>query len=365
MRRERRYSHETRDDLPAPSPQARNTPGLIVLATGTTTSAANSGNINCANQQNAAKRSSAHNRGGGDKKPHESAAAGPSIISTNDYYYTPPIWYDAIGCKPQTAKLIASLRCADRNLQALIPNCLFVQVCGTGCCFLLIKNNFFTLLHLKRWDEFTRCRTDIHEVLEQFLTHDMKFCREENVDQHVWKCLYYNVIELVKRQLAATTTTTTEDTAAPTERMAALRERCLAHIDDGIVRFEQSLRSLEETYKFQLDAYLDNNAGSSMKGLKFVALALVSAQKIFLILGDLSRYREQLNGTKNFGRAKQWYTKAQQIIPSNGMPYNQLAIISLYTVIFRANSTSVTSLFIFNSICRRENSMPSTFTCAV
>lgn len=166
--------------------------------------------------------------------------------------------------------------------------------------------------------------------------HDMKFCREENVDQHVWKCLYYNVIELVKRQLAAmTTTTTTEDTVAPsTERMAALRERCLAHIDDGIVRFEQSLRSLEETYKFQLDAYLDNNAGSSMKGLKFVALALVSAQKIFLILGDLSRYREQLNGTKNFGRAKQWYTKAQQIIPSNGMPYNQLAIISLYTVIF-------------------------------
>lgn len=69
-----------------------------------------------------------------------------------------------------------------------------------------------------------------------------------------------------------------------------------------------------------------------IKGLKYVGLALVSAQKVFLFLGDLSRYREQLNNTKNYGRAKKWYVKAQQVLPRNGMPYNQLAIISLYTV---------------------------------
>jgi len=27
-----------------------------------------------------------------------------------------------------------------------------------------------------------------------------------------------------------------------------------------------------------------------------------------------------------------WYTKAQQIAPKNGRPYNQLAILALYTV---------------------------------
>lgn len=157
--------------------------------------------------------------------------------------------------------------------------------------------------------------------------HDMKFCRTENVDQHVWKCLYHNVIELVKKRQASAA----KDDGSDDEMQRLYRERTVAHIDDGIVRFEQSLRALEVTYKFQLDDYLDNNAGASVKGLKFVSLALVSAQKIFLILGDLSRYREQLNATKNFGRAKQWYVKAQQIIPSNGMPYNQLAIISFYT----------------------------------
>lgn len=73
-------------------------------------------------------------------------------------------------------------------------------------------------------------------------------------------------------------------------------------------------------------------------------LALVSAQKVFLFLGDLSRYREQLNNTKNYGRAKKWYVKAQQVLPTNGMPYNQLAIISLYTVniVFRKSSSKFT-----------------------
>lgn len=71
---------------------------------------------------------------------------------------------------------------------------------------------------------------------------------------------------------------------------------------------------------------------ASFKGLKYITLALVSAQTLFMWLGDLSRYREQLNGNKNFGRSKQWYVKAQQLIPSNGKPYNQLAIVSIKSV---------------------------------
>lgn len=57
----------------------------------------------------------------------------------------------------------------------------------------------------------------------------------------------------------------------------------------------------------------------------------MSSQKIFLCLGDLARYREQVNETSNYGRAKQWYLKAQQIGPKNGRPYNQLAVLSVYS----------------------------------
>ena len=63
-------------------------------------------------------------------------------------------------------------------------------------------------------------------------------------------------------------------------------------------------------------------------------MALVSAQKLLLFLGDLARYKEQINETHCFGRAKSWYVKAQQIQPKNGRPYNQLAVLSIYSVIY-------------------------------
>jgi hypothetical protein len=61
-------------------------------------------------------------------------------------------------------------------------------------------------------------------------------------------------------------------------------------------------------------------------------LALISAQKIFLFLGDLARYKEQVNETSNFGKSRQCYVKAHQINPKNGRPYNQLAILAVYAV---------------------------------
>lgn len=101
---------------------------------------------------------------------------------------------------------------------------------------------------------FVKFREDIHHTLEQFLTHDMKFCREENVDQHAWKVLYYNVIELLKRFHAQT-----EDA----EMKDLYKTRCFLIIDIGLTYFEKLLVTLEQVYKFRLDDYLGNNAGGN------------------------------------------------------------------------------------------------------
>lgn len=87
--------------------------------------------------------------------------------------------------------------------------------------------------------------------------------------------------------------------------------------------------SINLTKKFLLSSQTDFS-----RGLKYLGCALISAQKIFLFLGDLARYREQINPPKqnNFGKAKQYYMKAQQIVPRNGRPYNQLALLSVYSV---------------------------------
>lgn len=103
-----------------------------------------------------------------------------------------------------------------------------------------------------------------------------------------------------------------------------------------------------------------------MKGLQFVQWSVVTAQKFCLFMGDLYRYKEQFLNSRNFGKAKQYYIKAQQLIPTNGMPYNQLAIISLYTVSllnFKTKEKYLISHFII--VYRKENLMQFIIICVV
>ena len=57
-------------------------------------------------------------------------------------------------------------------------------------------------------------------------------------------------------------------------------------------------------------------------------VALIAAQKYLLCLGDLARYKEQVNGTSNYGRARQHYQKANHLDMRNGRPFNMLAILA-------------------------------------
>lgn len=93
-------------------------------------------------------------------------------------------------------------------------------------------------------------------MLETIFTIDIKFCREENVDQHIWKILYYNIIELLKKY----------HSKAVSDEEVHYKTKCLQLIDDGVVYFENLLKTLEQFYKFSLDDYLDNNAGGKLRG---------------------------------------------------------------------------------------------------
>ncbi|GIY64505.1 telomerase-binding protein EST1A [Caerostris extrusa] len=63
----------------------------------------------------------------------------------------------------------------------------------------------------------------------------------------------------------------------------------------------------------------------------YLKCLLISVQKVLIYLGDLSRYKEQLTQSPNYGKARSYYLKAQQIAPKNGKPYNQLAILACFT----------------------------------
>lgn len=175
---------------------------------------------------------------------------------------------------------------------------------------------------LRRWSHCQVLRERIQRIFEDLLNDNMKFCQKEHVEHYFWKLLFYRIIEVLRKQIQEC------DEASK----VTYKEKALETVDYGTKYLESLLKLLENRYEFQMDQFIGENAASYKSGMSYVGLALVSAQKIFLFLGDLARYREQINQTNNFGRAKNFYVKAQQVVPKNGRPFNQLALLAVYSV---------------------------------
>uniref|UniRef100_A0A182KCQ8 Telomerase activating protein Est1-like N-terminal domain-containing protein n=1 Tax=Anopheles christyi TaxID=43041 RepID=A0A182KCQ8_9DIPT len=212
-----------------------------------------------------------------------------------------PAWYNPDG---QEAKL---LRQKDLIYEVIEADDMIQELIESG--------NLYT-----EWDKYVQIRHRLQDLLEIFLVQEMRFAQDVNLEHHFWKLLFYGIIEQLRKKL-----TETQDE----QRKRHLQERALEVVESGSAYFEKLLTLLEHEFRFSLEQFIGVNAATSVKGLRYV-LALVSSQKIFLFLGDLARYREQITEGHNFRKAKQWYVKAQQILPKNGRPYNQLALLSVY-----------------------------------
>lgn len=176
------------------------------------------------------------------------------------------------------------------------------------------NNEISALLHTPGWlshyERLSRLRASVKDVLVWFVTHDIKFCQAENVESNLWKLGFYNVIEAVRNY-------------QPQD--VYVKKLLNDIIDDAIVFFESLLGTLQERYRFCLDAYLNADGCSLSSSLGY---ALQSALKICIFLGDLCRYKETFKGSNNFSLAAAWYTKANLINPRNGRPFNQLGLIA-------------------------------------
>ncbi|KAG5684203.1 hypothetical protein PVAND_013442 [Polypedilum vanderplanki] len=174
---------------------------------------------------------------------------------------------------------------------------------------------------IEQWNQIYELREKIQKIFEVLLRNDMRFCQIEHVEHYFWKLLFYKIIEVLRNKM---------QDANEIERNI-FKEKALEIVDTGTRYLESLLTHIEICHKFEIQDYIGDNAASYRSGLGYIGLALVSAQKIFLFLGDLARYREQINQTNNFGRAKNYYVKAQQIVPKNGRPFNQLALLAVYS----------------------------------
>ncbi|KAK6192689.1 hypothetical protein SNE40_004118 [Patella caerulea] len=168
------------------------------------------------------------------------------------------------------------------------------------------------------WRNIHRMRHELKGRLQQVLLLDPPLANKHSIEQLLWKSAYYQVIEVFRKNLVEETDDNT-------------KAQLLQILQEGTDFFEGLVKRMQAVYNFDLETFLDANQPPPDNVNRTVKLCLVIAQKLIICLGDISRYREQANETTNYGRARSWYMKAQQLAPKNGRPYNQLAILALYT----------------------------------
>ncbi|XP_052219123.1 telomerase-binding protein EST1A-like isoform X2 [Dreissena polymorpha] len=163
-------------------------------------------------------------------------------------------------------------------------------------------------------------RQQIMVRCERVILLDLEMSSDQGVEQMMWKTVFHQMVELIRKQLA-------EDRTEET--------RFMLHniLDEGTTFYEGLISKLQSTCKFDLEPFLDPEQLPPENRSRNLVLALLSVQRCFICLGDIARYKEQNNdsGKINYAKARNWYLKAQQIAPKNGRPYNQLAILALYT----------------------------------
>lgn len=152
----------------------------------------------------------------------------------------------------------------------------------------------------QNWKNFCYILNQLQDVFKQLLLEQLKFVCEHKVDVFFWKLLFYNVRDHLKRQNT---------------------DQAHAHT---LMLIEQSIKF----YRVIYDQMMKRLGTSS----RCESAVKVVAQRLLICLGDLSRYRVNHVQATDYLEAARYYQRAQELVPGNGAPYNQLAVISIYHV---------------------------------
>lgn len=197
--------------------------------------------------------------------------------------------------------------------------------------------------------QVVQLRQSIRENYEKIIFSDIAFASSKDVDHLLWKSVYYKPIEefrkiirkyhssaflnpstLVQQQQPSNdvnsgTTMTLEQQQQMEKSKEKLHKSCQSlqsFLEDGTLYYESLFKRLKAVY----DTYRNSN------NTRLAKYVLSSLHKNLISQGDMARYSElyKENNKKDYTRAKKLYLHALELIPNNGNPHNQLAVIATY-----------------------------------
>ncbi|ETP25267.1 hypothetical protein F441_01848 [Phytophthora nicotianae CJ01A1] len=145
------------------------------------------------------------------------------------------------------------------------------------------------------------------------------FAANKEVEQALWKPCFYRRIEDFRRRIRKYAT------AAQTDRN--VRE----HFARVSSEFQQFLTESAAFYAHLRDVFA-SWLQTSQDDIDAIVRCRQSLHHCYVFLGDLARYRElhSQKAKKNFAAAEALYHRALAVLPENGNPHNQLAVLATY-----------------------------------
>eukprot|EP01027_Heterolobosea_sp_BB2_P010046 GEZU01014792.1.p1 GENE.GEZU01014792.1~~GEZU01014792.1.p1 ORF type:complete len:355 (-),score=75.97 GEZU01014792.1:16-1080(-) len=178
----------------------------------------------------------------------------------------------------------------------------------------------------------TALRARIRENYERILFLDIEYATKQDVDQLLWKTVFYKHIEefrkLIKKCHA--TAYSAEATPQSKEQLHAVCSSFRSFLEESSAYYESLYQKMKSHYNVN---EAENTIRSSQSGdASVLKCAVLSLHKILIVLGDLARYRELYNEshTKDWSAARAFYFRALELQPTNGNPHNQLAVLATY-----------------------------------
>lgn len=159
------------------------------------------------------------------------------------------------------------------------------------------------------------------------------FAASKEIEQVLWKPCFYKRIEEFRLRIRKYASASSGDRSVR-EHFARVSLEFQQFLSDSAAFYDH----LRESYsKFLLSNRVSRIANAPdgqapAAAANAIARCRQSLHRCFIFMGDLARYRElhSQKAKKNFAAAESFYHKALALIPGNGNPHNQLAVLATY-----------------------------------
>jgi len=177
-------------------------------------------------------------------------------------------------------------------------------------------------------------RNNLKECYEKLIINHYEFASSKDVEQNLWKVVFYRIIEEYRKKIRNSMGARNDKSSDPSAKddLGKLCESFRSFLHSANKFYNELIKKLQEKYNLKLDG-----TEYPLKALKDETpnfhKSYLSCHRCLIFLGDLARYHRDLvnhPSQKDWVKASRFYKQALKLIPDNGNPHNQLAVLATY-----------------------------------